>query len=302
MRSNSVTMSPGAYPMSPVHTITIAQQILGVDGSLVQPQQGNIPPQINSPDYIEPTASLMLLQAALPILELGYKTAQHYLSVFTTEVYPMYPCVKLESLSEKLRLLFQASSTQPLPQFRQNGLHLDPIDVEILKVVLAMGVSCDHDDPLLLGKHVEAHFNWCTGSTMEKEMTEVEDVVMSTLLVCPLACQVAHRSPVVLLIAIQTIYNLLHDKGLKAWKMAGLAAKFCLELGLHKAETIEHTVGSEENKRFLMLLMSCVYDLDSRCSLVIGLPRTIHDADVDPEVLYGVRWRPALKESPSKRY
>jgi hypothetical protein len=66
----------------------------------------------------------------------------------------------------------------------------------------------------------------------------------------------------------------------KAWRLIGVAAKTCFELGLHLAPVEvpppeKHATGS-----FTQRLFCCVYVWDHRCAFITGLPFTMQVADI----------------------
>jgi hypothetical protein len=66
--------------------------------------------------------------------------------------------------------------------------------------------------------------------------------------------------------------------------MIGIAARACLELGLHEYKpTVDKGTG------FSRVLFACVYDLDKRCSFFADLPWTLQDMDIDVGILSPVR-------------
>ncbi|KAF7528224.1 hypothetical protein G7054_g10222 [Neopestalotiopsis clavispora] len=202
-----------------------------------------------------------ILRAAKPILHLGQAEALRYLSIFKEHVYSAYPCINLSVATERLTALYSAR-TPPGGGNKFQDLGLDLIDVELMKATFAIAMILDgeHDNPLC--RDLKANLLWNTDFTMNEEQAQVEDVIMATLL---------------------TIYLILKDKPLQAWRMIGLAARTSLELGLHT----EKPVGNTDQPPRLQNreIFSCVYDLDKRCSFFADLPWTLHYKNIDARVL-----------------
>ncbi|ETS80205.1 hypothetical protein PFICI_07734 [Pestalotiopsis fici W106-1] len=202
-----------------------------------------------------------ILRAAKPILHLGQAEALRYLSLFKDHVYSAYPCINLSVATERLIALYSAR-TPPGGGNKFQDLGLDLIDVELMKATfsIAMILDGEHDNPLC--RDLKAHLLWNTDFTMNEEHAQVEDVIMATLL---------------------TIYLILKDKPLQAWRMIGLAARTSLELGLHT----EKPVGNTDQPPRLQNreIFSCVYDLDKRCSFFADLPWALHYENIDAKVL-----------------
>lgn len=233
-----------------------------------------------------PAPANEILRAAKPILHLGQAEALRYLSIFKEHVYSAYPCINLSVATERLTALYSAR-TPPGGGNKFQDLGLDLIDVELMKATFAIAMILDgeHDNPLC--RDLKANLLWNTDFTMNEEQAQVEDVIMATLLVrrnltlgsfdSTVAARRTNNSP------SQTIYLILKDKPLQAWRMIGLAARTSLELGLHT----EKPVGNTDQPPRLQNreIFSCVYDLDKRCSFFADLPWTLHYKNIDARVL-----------------
>lgn len=69
------------------------------------------------------------------------------------------------------------------------------------------------------------------------------------------------------------------DEGL-AWRVIGLTARLCLELGLHRAETYQK-ISDEQDRTSALKLFWSVYVLDHRWSMGTGMSFALQDADLD---------------------
>ncbi|KAJ9497397.1 hypothetical protein H2202_007201 [Exophiala xenobiotica] len=203
--------------------------------------------------------STVILQAALPVFRLGYDRVLQYITMFRNEVYPMYPCIGLEFARNKIDALFAEPS--PSSTGERQELDVDLIDIEITKVVLAISMLIESDGHNPLSSDLEAHLIW--NVDMKQEAVQIEDIIMATLM---------------------TIYFILEDQPVKAWRMSGFGAKACLELGLHKESSLDTRDDSLADKAFLKDIFSCVYDLDKRSSFYTNLPWTLHEKDLDENV------------------
>ncbi|KAI9039006.1 uncharacterized protein KD926_009990 [Aspergillus affinis] len=77
---------------------------------------------------------------------------------------------------------------------------------------------------------------------------------------------------------------ILH-KPVQAWRMAGVAAKLCLELGIHLGRFFNGALVHPDRFTDVKRLFACVYDVDRRCSFYSNLPWTLHDRDIDMSTL-----------------
>ncbi|KAJ5465319.1 uncharacterized protein N7458_001005 [Penicillium daleae] len=67
-----------------------------------------------------------------------------------------------------------------------------------------------------------------------------------------------------------------------AWRTIGIAARQCLELGLHHVQGYSNL--EEEDSRPALILFWSVFALDRRWSFGTGLPFSIQEADIDPSL------------------
>lgn len=79
------------------------------------------------------------------------------------------------------------------------------------------------------------------------------------------------------------MYHFHQDDEVLAWRVIGLAARKCFELGLHRRETYTAFAESEEQGTAVRTFWS-VYVLDRRWSFGTGLPFALQDADIDPNL------------------
>lgn len=68
----------------------------------------------------------------------------------------------------------------------------------------------------------------------------------------------------------------------QAWRMIGLAARLCIELGLHQVKASYQNHPDPKASTRAITLFWDVYILDRRFSLSTGRPFAIQDIDIDP--------------------
>jgi hypothetical protein len=78
------------------------------------------------------------------------------------------------------------------------------------------------------------------------------------------------------------MYHFMRDDESLAWRVVGLAARMCMELGLHRQETYSSLFDNEEDRVAGLNLFWSIYVLDRRWSFGTGLPFAFQDADIDP--------------------
>lgn len=74
------------------------------------------------------------------------------------------------------------------------------------------------------------------------------------------------------------------DEEAHAYRITGLAARQCLELGLHRRQSLMKLFPSDEERSWVTKLFWSIYVLDRRWSMGTGMPFALQDADIDPNL------------------
>lgn len=74
------------------------------------------------------------------------------------------------------------------------------------------------------------------------------------------------------------------DDDATAYRVIGLAARMCLELGLHRRDALIKSFPNEAEWPDVLRAFWSVYSLDRRWSFGTGLPFVIQDEDIDPNL------------------
>jgi hypothetical protein len=80
------------------------------------------------------------------------------------------------------------------------------------------------------------------------------------------------------------MYHFHKDNEGLAWRVIGLAARQCLELGLHRRDTYKTNFPDAEEHTVAIRTFWSVYVLDRRWSFGTGMPFALQDADIDPNL------------------
>lgn len=80
------------------------------------------------------------------------------------------------------------------------------------------------------------------------------------------------------------MYHFTRDDEALAWRVIGLAARHCLELGLHRRETYTSNFPDPEEQAAAIRTFWCIYVLDRRWSFGTGMPFALQDTDIDPNI------------------
>ena len=79
------------------------------------------------------------------------------------------------------------------------------------------------------------------------------------------------------------------DEEVQSYRMIGIAARSCFEMGLHRREVLYRLAPSEEERIWTVRLFWVIYTLDRRWSFGTGMPFAMQDADIDPQLPEPVR-------------
>lgn len=85
------------------------------------------------------------------------------------------------------------------------------------------------------------------------------------------------------LLALLAGYRFLANDEILAWRVIGQVNRLCLELGIHQKEGLFAIKDESERKNALNSFWSA-YVLDRRWAFGTGLPFTVQDEDVDPDL------------------
>ncbi|KAI0168882.1 hypothetical protein GGR52DRAFT_574108 [Hypoxylon sp. FL1284] len=87
------------------------------------------------------------------------------------------------------------------------------------------------------------------------------------------------------LLALVAGYHFLANDEILAWRTMGQVTRLCLELGLHRREAIQR-ISDEEERVNAINTFWAAYVLDRRWSFGTGLPYTVQDEEIDPQLPY----------------
>ncbi|KAH8727490.1 fungal-specific transcription factor domain-containing protein [Phaeosphaeriaceae sp. PMI808] len=198
-----------------------------------------------------------------PIWNISKHEALRLVQVWHEEQGVMYPILEIEKVLRYTDMLFsfvEAAARSGLMQAALPGA--DAImdeQTSLLKLVLAITLVLEGRGQDALG---------------EKLFENVHGVVEKTLSE-PVSLYGIH------LLALAAMYYFTKDDEALAWRIAGLAARHCLELGLHRRETYGTLFPDPEERAVAIRTFWCIYVLDRRWSFGTGMPFALQDADID---------------------
>lgn len=220
-----------------------------------------------------------------PIYTVSKAEALRLCRVYEDEMGLMYPVLDINTVMEYTERLYSF-----IDAARRNGLVQqgfpgpDAIDDEntiVLKMIIACASTMEGSGRSDLGRNI------FQSPGVQEAISRAEKDYMIT-----------HKAPRLLVLAVcsvnlslwkpctnqqQALYEFHCDNEVASWRIVGLAARRCVELGLHRHETYEKITDPTERSRTVLLFWS-VYILDRRFSFGTGMPFALQDTDVDPQV------------------
>ncbi|KAI1480969.1 hypothetical protein F4774DRAFT_66143 [Daldinia eschscholtzii] len=187
--------------------------------------------------------------------------------VHDEEIGIMYPVVKIESVIRHARTLSAwmeaARKNFMVPWSGEEGGIKDR-NTLLLKIIICCAMQVEEH-----GNSEKAHrlFLSARPTTDRMLMSDPSDV---------------KNMPILALVA--GYYFLANDEIL-AWRTIGQVARLCFELGLHRRDVIERISDNEERNNAINTFWAA-YVLDHRWAFGTGLPFTVPDEEIDPQLPY----------------
>ena len=83
---------------------------------------------------------------------------------------------------------------------------------------------------------------------------------------------------------LQAEYYFQQDEENQAYRTIGIASRGCLEIGMHRRQTLIKAFPNEDERSWAIKLFWSIYVLDRRWSLGTGMPFALQDSDIDPNL------------------
>ena len=198
-----------------------------------------------------------------PLFEFNKDEMVRLCRLHEEEVGIMYPVLDMETVISHAREIaaFMDSTRNQRPL---SALNDD--NTLRLKMVLCCALVVENhghsDTAVKLFKSMEAVVN-------QKLMSDPSDVASLPLL------------------ALCAGYRFLSNDEVLAWRVMGQVTRLCLELGMHQKRGLMNIKGDADRKNALMSFWSA-YILDRRWAFGTGLPYSIQDDEIDPQLPFPV--------------
>lgn len=199
-----------------------------------------------------------------PLWLIDQKEVSRLIHVYEEEIGIMYPVVEINKLTKHANSLYKFIGASLRTGFGQVGLpgsdSFDDEETVVLKMVLAITLVVEGSGRSELGQRF---------FETAKPAVDVKLVTNTGLL------------SVVLLVLTATYY-FQSDEETQAWRFIGIASRICIEMGLHRRDSLMKHFNNEAEYQQAVRTFWVVYALDRRWSFGTGMPFALQDADIDP--------------------
>ena len=170
----------------------------------------------------------------------------------------MYPITDVEPTMTHINWLYDApeARNQDIDQFDTAQKEL----TEIVKLLIAIGLLLEGDG---------------TSDTAQRLFQSMEATISAKLLSSP-----SVHSLILLVLSATFLFH--SDEEGQAWRLVGVSARLCYEMGLHQRESLFKNFKNPADLRNAVRAFWIIYGLDRRWSFGTGMPFALQDADIDP--------------------
>ncbi|OOQ90858.1 fungal specific transcription factor domain-containing protein [Penicillium brasilianum] len=140
---------------------------------------------------------------------------------------------------------------------------LDTKDVHMLRIVIATAITTEPQGKGELCDKLIAAVEQDVGSISSTSEVELKDIQIMAML---------------------SIYFCHIEEELFAWRAIGRAARQCLEMGLHRKQSLFNHFKDADARNFAIQVFWVVYELDRRWSFGTSLSFALDDRDIDPKL------------------
>ncbi|KAF1837184.1 fungal-specific transcription factor-like protein [Decorospora gaudefroyi] len=224
-----------------------------------------------TPRASPPISNTMLQKRSMhadkdPIWSISKHEAIRLVHVWHEEMGVMYPILDVPKVLRYTEMLFtfvEAAARSGLMQGALPGSDaMMDEQISVLKLVLAITLVLEGGGKDALGEKLFTNVH----RVVDKALTEPVSLQGITLLV------------------LTAMYHFTCDDEALAWRVSGLAARHCLELGLHRRDTYANLFPDSEEQAAAIRTFWTIYVLDRRWSFGTGMPFALQDADIDTNI------------------
>ncbi|KAL4921104.1 fungal-specific transcription factor domain-containing protein [Aspergillus aurantiobrunneus] len=201
-----------------------------------------------------------------PIWAIKRDEALRLCRVYEEEIGIMYPLVEIDQVSHQVSLLYTFMEAAMRTGFMHRGLRgadgLEDDSTSLIKLILATTLVVEGGGQSELGRRLYLSVK----PVIESKIWETLDVRTIQIL------------------GLMATYHFHTDEDALAYRIIGVAARMCLEMGLHRRDALAKSFPNEAQWPEIVKVFWSIYSLDRRWSFGTGLPFVIQDEDIDPNL------------------
>ncbi|KAE8146242.1 fungal-specific transcription factor domain-containing protein [Aspergillus avenaceus] len=218
-----------------------------------------------SPPHAPPVAS-SIHPTKDPIWAIKREDALRLCRIYEEEIGIMYPLFDIERISHQINLLYTFMEAATRTGFAQRALPgsdgIQDDNTNLIKMILASTLVVEGGGQSELGQRLYSSVK----PVIESKIWEPLDL------------------RTIQLFGIVATYHFHTDDDAMAYRLIGLAARMCLEMGLHRRDALAKSFPNEDQWPEIIKIFWAIYSLDRRWSFGTGLPFVIQDEDIDPNL------------------
>lgn len=255
-------------------------QGLGVDEGVITQD----PTPVASPPLIQPRPLVNANGNPCndPIWNINKEEMIRLCRVYEEEMGIMYPVVNIEQMiihGSNLYHFIDAALRNGLARTDTPGKGVIDEESCILKLVLACATLVEGSGQSEIAYRLFESVREQADRTLHSEVIEIKSLPFLVLVVSFILPQ-----PIQTLTYLKAIYHFHCDEEALAWRIIGQVARMCIELGLHRRDSLFKVVSDPEERANVIKLFWSIYVLDRRWSFGTGMPFALQDADIDPSL------------------
>jgi hypothetical protein len=289
-RTRSTSKHPRFHgPTSSAFNLGVAKSSLKTMG-ITAPEEGEEEGAItqdvtptNSPLHLPQIASHQSMHTDKdPIWSLNKREATRLVHVWQEEMGMMYPFLNIDKILRYTDMLFSfvdAATRAGLMMHNRPGADAIMDDqTSILKLILAISLVLQGRGKDPLGERLFQNVHKVVDRTLA-DPVDLRGINMLALTVRLYIYDICKETNI-----LKGMYHFHRDDEALAWRIIGMAARQCLELGLHRRETYLTVFTDPEEQAAAIRTFWSVYVLDRRWSFGTGMPFALQDQDIDPNL------------------
>ncbi|KAL2845394.1 fungal-specific transcription factor domain-containing protein [Aspergillus pseudodeflectus] len=201
-----------------------------------------------------------------PIWAIKRDEALRLCRVYEEEIGIMYPLVEIDQVTSQVTLLYTFMEAAMRTGLMHVGLpgadNLKDDSTILIKLIIATTLIVEGGGQSELGRRLYLSVK----PAIESKIWDTLDVKTIQLL------------------GLMATYHFHTDEDALAYRIIGVAARMCLEMGLHRRDALAKSFPDEAQWPEVVKIFWSIYSLDRRWSFGTGLPFVIQDEDIDPNL------------------